>query len=72
MQQLQHSSDQASQRFHFDALVRALCESADMKEHVQATTAVARDKQQHAAAAIQKALVSFENEPLYDVTNTVR
>lgn len=71
MQQFAETSEQAAKRFHFDAIVRGLCECAKMTEHVQGTTAAAREKQKHAAAAIETAVQSLQL-PLYNVTNTVR
>ncbi|DBB18159.1 TPA: hypothetical protein ACH3X3_003133 [Trebouxia sp. C0006] len=72
MQQFADSSDQGNKRFHFDALVRGLCESADMREHVDVTTAAARNKQQQAPAALAQAVRALETDPLHDTANLVR
>ncbi len=72
MQQFADNSDQSSKRFHFDALVRGLCESADMREHVDVTTAAARNKQQQAPAALAQALRALETDSLYDTPDLIR
>ncbi len=72
MQQFADSSVQGSKRFHFDALVRGLCESADMREHVDVTTAAARNKQQQAPAALAQAVRALETDSLDDTPNLIR
>ncbi len=72
MQRCTDSGNQGVQRFHFDALVRGLCESTDMIDHVQDITVAACDKQKHATAAIEKAVQAAETEPLHDSTNIIR
>ena len=72
MLHLVESNGTGEQRFHFDALVRGLCASANMKEYVQGITAAARNKQRGAAAAIATALQVIDNEPLDDTPITNR
>ena len=72
MQQLADSSDQGSKRFHFDALVRGLCDSANMRQHVDVTTAAARNKQQQAPAALAQAVRALETNSLHGTPNLIR
>ena len=67
MAQLAESSDQGGQRFHFDALVRGLCNSSDMVEHLQAKMSALNHKQANASARLASLL---EEQPFQDKTNT--
>ncbi len=72
MQQFADSSHQGSKRLHFDALVRGLCGSADMREHVDVTTAAARNKQQQAPAALAQAVRALDTDSLHDTPDLIR
>lgn len=69
MAEVAESNDQDAQRFHFDALVRGLCNSADMSKHVHDVLLAAHHKQLHAAASLEANASSLEQKPLLDTTN---
>lgn len=71
MAQVTEGTDQQAQRFQFDALVRGLCNSATMKEHLAAELLALHHKQTCAPAALAAIAQSLEQQPFLDKTNTV-
>ena len=63
------SNGQDAQRFHFDALVRGLCNSDDMSTHVHTVLSAAHHKQIHATASLEATANLLEHKPLLDKTN---
>lgn len=63
-------SDQQAQHLHFDALVRGLCKSSEMREHLDAETSALHHKQTHAPAALAALAKSVEQQPFLDKINT--
>ncbi|KAL3148174.1 hypothetical protein ABBQ38_014454 [Trebouxia sp. C0009 RCD-2024] len=64
--QLAEHSDQGGQRFHFDALVRGLCNSSELREHLTAKMSALNDKQASASARLASLL---KEQPFQDKTN---
>lgn len=71
MAQVVEGAHQQAQRLHFDALVRGLCNSSEMREHLHKETSALHHKQTHAAAALAALAESFEQQPFHDETNTI-
>lgn len=71
MAQVAEGTDQQMQRFHFDALVRGLCNSSTMREHLDAELLALHHKQTCAPAALAALAQSLEQQPFLDKTNTV-
>ena len=70
MAQVADSLDQGAQRFHFDALVRGLCNSSEMREHLHAKMLELHQKQTNAPAVLAALTQSLDQQPLLDKTNT--
>lgn len=68
MAQIAEGTDQQMLRFHFDALVRGLCNSSTLREHLDAELLALHHKQTCAPAALAQ---SLEQQPFLDKTNTV-
>lgn len=71
MAQVVEGTDQQAQRLHFDALVRGLCNSSAMREHLHGETSALHHKQTHAAAALAALAKLLEQQPFLDKTNTI-
>lgn len=63
--------DQQAQRFHFDALVRGLCNSLEMRKHLDTETSALHHKQTHAPASLAALVKSVEQQPYSAKTNTI-
>lgn len=71
MAQIAEGIDQQAQRFHFDALVRGLCNSSNMRQHLDAEMSALHHKQTCAPAALAALAQSLEQKPFLDKTNTI-
>ena len=63
--------DQQAQRLHFDALVRGLCNSLEMRKHLDTETSALHHKQTHAPAALAALAKSVKQQPYSAKTNTI-
>ena len=70
MAQMLEGADQKAQRLHFDALVRGLCNSLEMRKHLDAEASALHHKQTNAPAALAALAKSLEQQPFLDRTNT--